>query len=122
MKKVPNSQNSPIVLWLSGREVELAFGEHVIQFTIRKEMTDGNGYMQNGLYPLLAVQTYNLLTQTEDNFFPSIACEIFIRPKLGSQLNVSIQRQDEDDCAIKFFDPSGQYMALVELSMGISDL
>lgn len=118
MKQVPSTKNSPIILWLSGREVELAFGEHVIQFAIRKEMTDSTGFMQNGLYSLLAVQAYNLLTHTEDNFFPSISCEIFKRPKLGSLLNVSVKCSATGECDIKFFDTEGNYMALVGLSMG----
>ncbi|MFM1931064.1 MAG: hypothetical protein RL226_367 [Bacteroidota bacterium] len=109
--------NSPVGLWLSGKEKELAFGECIVEFSIRKEMTDHEGNMQQGLFPLFAIQTLFLLKPDLQTPVSQIHCEIFESVALRQTLTVSLEKSTPESYSAKFFNQASHLVAVVLLSV-----
>lgn len=108
-------EKSPINLWLAGTLKPTVFEGKIVEFIIRREMSDSTGLLQTGMFAVLAQEAVSLTlieTGTKAKRIGLISAEIFDAPAVGEFIQAHI-KQGLVDTSVNLYNAKHHLIARV---------
>lgn len=81
----------PIASWLSADCAQNIFDEYVCEFIVRKEMSQADGHLQEGMFLVFALESIRKLDGSIQEC-SQFELEVFALPKVGDELQVYVHQ------------------------------